>query len=65
MADKAAARFHSTTQDAARCALAAGAGRLIVGHYSSRITDFDAFLAECREVFPETVAAGDCDVFEF
>ena len=65
MADKAADRFHSTTQDAARCALAAGAGRLVVGHYSSRITDFDTFLAECREIFPDTVAANDCDVFEF
>ena len=64
MADKAAARFHSTTRQAASCALEAGAGRLIVGHYSSRITDFDAFIAECREVFPETVAAQDGDVFE-
>lgn len=65
MADKAAARFHSTARDAARCALDAGAGRLIVGHYSSRITDFDALLQECRDIFPGTVAANDCDVFEF
>ena len=64
MQDKALARFHSTTQDAARCALAAGAGRLIVGHYSSRITDFEAFLQECRDVFPQTTAASDGDVFE-
>ena len=64
MADKAEARFHSTTKQAARCALEAGAGRLIVGHYSSRVTDFEAFVAECREVFPDTVAAGDCDIFE-
>ncbi|MBR4826887.1 MAG: ribonuclease Z [Bacteroidales bacterium] len=64
MADKAAARFHSTTVDAARCAAAAGAGRLIVGHYSSRITDFDSFLAECRAIFPDTVAANDFDSFE-
>ena len=64
MEDKAAARFHSTTAQAARCARQAGAGRLIVGHYSSRITDFDAFLQECRDIFPGTVAANDCDVFE-
>ena len=64
MADKAADRYHSTTRQAAACALAAGAGRLIVGHYSSRITDYDAYIAECREIFPETVAAGDLDVFE-
>lgn len=64
MADKAALRFHSTTKQAAQCALDAGASKLIVGHYSSRITDFEAFLKECQEVFPETVAAQDGDVFE-
>ena len=63
MADKAAARFHSTTAQAAQCALEAGAGRLVVGHYSSRITDFEAFLAECRAVFPATFAAGDLEEF--
>ena len=63
MAAKAVARFHSTSEDAARCARDAGAGRLIIGHYSSRITDFDALVEECRAIFPETVAAGDCDHF--
>lgn len=65
MADKAALRWHSTTEDAARCALAAGAGKLVVGHYSSRITDFDAYLAECTAIFPDTVAAKDGDIFDF
>ncbi len=65
MADKAEFRYHSTTVQAARCALQAGAGKLIVGHYSSRITDFEAFIAECRAVFENTVAAQDGDVFEF
>jgi ribonuclease Z len=64
MADKAAARYHSTTKQAAQCALEAGAKKLVVAHYSSRITDFDAYLSECTEVFPETVAATDCQVFE-
>ena len=64
MADKAAERGHSTTVQAAACARDAGAGRLVVGHYSSRITDFDALLAECREIFPDTVAAQDLDVIE-
>ena len=64
MADKALDRFHSTTSQAAACALEAGVGRLIVGHYSSRITDFDAYLAECRAVFPGTLAASDGDIFE-
>ena len=61
---KAAARYHSTTKQAAQCALEAGAKKLVVAHYSSRITDFDAYLRECTEVFPETVAATDCQVFE-
>lgn len=65
MSDKAALRWHSTTEDAARCALAAGAGELVVGHYSSRITDFDAYLAECTAIFPDTVAAKDGDIFDF
>lgn len=65
MADKAEHRFHSTSEQAARCALEAGAGKLIIGHYSSRITDFDALLEECRAVFPETVAANDGDSFDF
>ncbi|MBQ6821274.1 MAG: ribonuclease Z [Bacteroidales bacterium] len=64
MADKAEHRFHSTTEQAARCALQAGAGRLIVGHYSSRVTDFESFLEECRAIFPATQAASDGDCFE-
>jgi len=63
MADKAAYRFHSTTEDAARCALEAGAEHLIVGHYSSRINDFESFLAECRAIFPNTDAANDGDTY--
>ena len=64
MADKAEHRFHSTSEQAARCALEAGVGRLIIGHYSSRITDIDALLEECRAIFPDTVAAFDCDTFD-
>ena len=64
MADKAAFRYHSTTKQAARCALEAGAGKLVVAHYSSRITDFEGYVKECREVFPESYAAQDGDVFE-
>ena len=62
--DKAAARFHSTTRQAAEVAAAAGASKLLIGHYSSRNTDQSLYEAECREVFPETYAASDGDVFE-
>jgi len=65
MEDKAVYRWHSTTGQAAKTARDAGVGKLIVGHYSSRITDFEAFLKECTDVFPQTVAAQDGDVFDF
>ena len=63
-ADKAEARFHSTTQQAAGVAAAAGVSKLLIGHYSSRNTDQSLYEAECRGVFPETYAASDGDVFE-
>ena len=63
-ADKASARFHSTTRQAAEVAAAAGVSKLIIGHYSSRNTDQSLYEAECREVFPESYAASDGDVFE-
>ena len=62
--DMAQKRYHSTTLDAARCALEAGARRLIIGHYSSRGQDPAQYEAECRRVFPQTYAANDGDVFD-
>jgi ribonuclease Z len=62
--DKAAARFHSTTRQAAEVAAASCVSKLLIGHYSSRNTDQNLYEAECREVFPETYAASDGDVFE-
>ena len=62
--DKASARFHSTTRQAAHVAVDAGASKLIIGHYSSRNTDQQLYEAECREVFPESYAASDGDVYE-
>ena len=56
--------FHSTTIQAAQCALEAGAGRLLVGHYSSRYPSVDFFLDELRSVFPESYLAHDLDVVD-
>ena len=64
MEQKASQFFHSTTKDAATCALQAGVEKLIIGHYSSRIRDISVFEKECRDFFPNSVAADDCDVFE-
>lgn len=62
--EQAAKRHHSTTLQAARCAKEAGAGRLVIGHYSSRCRDAARYEEECRTVFPETYAASDGDVFD-
>ncbi len=64
MEDKAVKHWHSTSEQAACCARDAGVGRLLIGHYSSRITDFDALLKECTDIFPDTRAAQDGDVIE-
>lgn len=64
LSDQAAARHHSTTVDAASCALKAGVGRLIIGHYSSRCKDILAYEKECREIFPETYALTEGDEYE-
>ena len=62
--DKATARFHTTTLQAAQVALDAGASKLIIGHYSSRNTDQTVYESECRTVFPDCYAASDGDVYE-
>ena len=64
LSEMAAARHHSTTLQAARCALEAGVGKLVIGHYSSRGKDISLYEAECRTIFPSTYAASDLDVFD-
>ena len=63
-ADKAALYHHSTAAQAARCALEAGVGKLLIGHYSSRVRDISRFEEEARKIFSNTVAASDGDVFD-
>ena len=61
---KAEQYFHSTTRQAAVCARDAGAGKLLIGHFSSRVKDISLLQEECREIFPETIAVNDGDIFE-
>ena len=63
-ADQGALRHHSTTLQAAQAAKEAGAGKLLIGHYSSRNSDFAAYQAECRSIFPESYATSDGDSFD-
>ena len=64
LADQGALRHHSTTAQAAQVALAAGAAKLLIGHYSSRNTDIHPYEAECRAIFPETYATSDGEVYD-
>lgn len=56
-------RGHSTTEDAAKVAKMAGAGRLLIGHFSSRYKDLSLLLGEAREVFPATDIAAEGETF--
>lgn len=53
--DKAKERGHSTAAEAARVALDAKVGRLLVGHYSSRYKDDTLFLDEALSIFPNVI----------
>jgi ribonuclease Z len=54
LAERAAERYHSTSVQAATLAAKAGAKRLLIGHFSSKYTELQPFLDECRPVFPNT-----------
>jgi ribonuclease Z len=54
---------HSTATEAARIALRAGAGELLIGHFSSRYKDVGVLEAEARTVFPNTRIAGEGATF--
>ncbi|MEO7769015.1 MAG: ribonuclease Z, partial [Ferruginibacter sp.] len=56
-ADKAAARFHCTTEQAGLIAQKAGAQKLLIGHFSSRYELLNEFLSETMEVFENTELA--------
>jgi ribonuclease Z len=56
--------FHSTARQAAELARSAGAGKLLIGHFSSRYKHISDFESEAKQVFPDTVAVNDGDVFE-
>jgi ribonuclease Z len=55
---------HSTTLDAAKTAVNAGAGSLIIGHFSARYKDISPLVDEAKEIFPETFPAIDGKTYE-
>jgi ribonuclease Z len=57
--DWAIKTYHSTALDAAKIAQMAHAGKLLLGHFSSRYKSVDPFLEEAKTVFPNTEDAVD------
>ncbi len=55
--ERAALRFHSTTEQAATIALKANVKQLLIGHFSSKYEKIDAFLTEAQAIFANTALA--------
>jgi ribonuclease Z len=55
--ERAEARFHSTSKQAAMIAEKAGVKKLLIGHFSSKYDTLEEFEQEAREVFPNTELA--------
>jgi len=56
---------HATAKQAAQIALEAGAGKLILGHYSTRYQGLEAFKEEAETIFSPVVLADDGLCFEW
>jgi len=59
LAERAHQTFHSTAKQAATHAKDANAGKLIIGHFSSRYRETELLLNEACSVFPNTIIAKD------
>jgi len=55
----AAAKFHSTANEAATIAKKAEVKKLLIGHYSARYKDLTELLSEAQEVFQDTILGVD------
>lgn len=49
--------FHTTAEQAGQIALAAGVGKLLIGHFSARYEEEDVLLKEASAIFPNTMLA--------
>lgn len=59
LAEMAIKTLHSTPRQAAQIAKECNAGKLLLGHFSSRYDNTDAFEDEARQVFPDSTAVYD------
>jgi len=56
--------MHSTTLDAAKTALKANVGTLMIGHFSARYDDVTTLVDEARTIFPSTIPAIDGNTYD-
>jgi ribonuclease Z len=64
MSELAKITKHSTTFDAAKTALKANAGTLMIGHFSARYKDISGLVDEARTIFPATIPAIDGKTYD-
>lgn len=57
--------MHSTAAEAGKIARDAKVGKLILGHYSGRYSNLEAFIDEAKEFFQEVALAEDGKIFQF
>ena len=62
--DLAVKTRHSTAKEAASIAMEATVGKLILGHYSGRYANLEAFRTEANEIFKTVELAEDGKIFE-
>jgi ribonuclease Z len=63
-AQRASETFHSTAQQAAMIGKAAGVKKLLLGHYSARYGDLEAFVAEASPYFKDALLASEGKKFK-
>ena len=63
-AEAAHEKMHSTAAQAAQIALLAGAGSLLLGHFSARYENAEDFKKEAEEIFPQVDLAEDGRTYE-
>lgn len=62
--ERAKTTRHSTAKEAAEVAKTVNAGKLLIGHYSSRYKEIDSFLIETQAVFPHTILSKEGITYE-
>ena len=61
---KATEKMHSTAAQAAKIAQMAGAGRLLLGHFSARFSNLLPLLKEATDIFPHTLISKQGSTYE-